>query len=134
MTRVALLLLHAVLGVAALAAGQAFVRHPDGRDLAMDSRWLEGSPFPDFRIPGLFMVLVIAPANLASALLLARRRRGGPYLSLATGLLLVAWLAIQTAILGVRHWSQVLWWVVFPLVALLGARELHARRTEEHRG
>lgn len=97
MIRAASILLHAVLGLAAVAAGQAFARRPDGSDLGMHTDWLEGSPFPDFRIPGLFPLLVIAPANLASAFLLVRRYRGGPLLSLATGLLLVAWLAIQTA-------------------------------------
>ncbi|MGE0229732.1 MAG: hypothetical protein AB7I38_10710 [Dehalococcoidia bacterium] len=134
MTRTASILLHAVLGVAAVAAGLAFARRPDGGDLGMEATWLEGSPFTDFRIPGLFLLLVIAPANVASALLLARRHRGGPYLSLATGLLLVVWLAIQTAILGLRHWSQLLWWAVFPLVALLGAMQVHRQRREEHRG
>lgn len=130
MTRAASILLHAVLGVAAIAAGQAFARRPSGRDLGMDARWLEGSPFPDFRIPGLFLLLVIAPANLLSALLLLRRHRGGPPLSLATGLLLVVWLAIQTAILGFRDRSQAIWWLLFPLVAVLGAAQLRARRGE----
>lgn len=130
MTRAASILLHAVLGVAAVAAGQAFARRPDGSDLGMDAGWLEGSPFPDFRIPGLFLVLVIAPANLVSALLLWRRHPDGPLLGLATGLLLVVWLAIQTAIIGFRHWSQAVWWLLFPLVALLGAAQLRGRRGE----
>ena len=131
MLRAASILLHAFLAVGAIAAGQAFARHPDGHDLAMDTRWLQGSPFRDFRIPGLFLALVIAPANLASALLLWRRHRGGPPLALATGLLLVVWLAIQTAIIGVRHWSQAVWWLLFPLVALLGWLQLRDRRGAE---
>lgn len=131
MLRAASILLHTFLAVGAIAAGQAFARHPDGRDLAMDVRWLRGSPFADYRIPGLFLALVIAPANLASALLLWRRHRGGPALAFCTGLLLVTWLAIQTAIIGLRHWSQALWWIVFPLVALLGWLQLRDRRGME---
>lgn len=128
MTRAASMLLHLVLGIAAVAAGQAFARHPDGHDLDMDPSWLDGSPFPDYRIPGLFLAVVIGGANLTSALLLWRRHPLGPILSLATGLLLVTWLAIQTAILGLRHWSQGLWWLLFPLVALLGFRLTKAQR------
>ncbi len=93
----------------------------------MDVAWLSGSPFEDYRVPGLFLGIVIGGANLASTVLLVRRHPLGPRVSLATGLLLVAWLAIQTAILGVRHWSQAIWWVLFPAVTLLALR-LHRGR------
>jgi hypothetical protein len=118
-------LLHLILGVAAIAAGQAFVRDPSGKALGMATDYLEGSPFPDYRIPGLFLAVVIGGANLLSAVTLVRKVRGAAYLSLGTGLLLVAWVAIQTAIIGFRHWSQAIWWVTFIVVAGLGAALVH---------
>lgn len=118
--RLALLGFHFLLGVAAVAAGQAFVRDPGGAALGMTTEPLDGSPFPDYRVPGLFLAIVIGGANLASGVLLWRRHALAPAVSLATGLLLVAWVAIQTAIIGFLHWSQLIWWTLFPLVALLG--------------
>ena len=50
--------LHVVLGIGALGAGQAFVRDRSGAALGMDSGWLDGSPFPDFLVPGLFLFLL----------------------------------------------------------------------------
>ena len=121
MLRRALIVLHAFLGVAAVGAGQAFVRDPSGGALGMSKDVLKGSPFSDFRIPGLFLAVVLGSANLASAGALLKRHPLAPWLSFATGALLVVWVAIQTLIIGFRHWSQVLWWVMFPLVAILGA-------------
>jgi len=88
----------------------------------MSSDYLQGSPFPDFRVPGLFLGVVISGWNLASAAALARRSALGPPISLGTGVLLLVWMAIQTAILGPRHWTQLLWWGVFGLVTALAAR------------
>jgi CDP-diglyceride synthetase len=127
MTRWVLIVLHAVLGVAAIGAGQAFVRDPSGSRLGMSTEWLRRSPFPDYRFPGFFLTLVIGGANLLSAVLLSRGHRRAPTVSLATGVLLMAWVAIQTAIIGVRHWSQGIWWVTFSLITLLAARLVRAR-------
>lgn len=116
-----LVALHIFLGIGAIAAGQALVRDPTGRALGMSLEYLAGSPFPDFRVPGIFLAVVIGTANLVSAAALWRRHRLSPLLSLSTGLLLVVWVVIQTAIIGYRHWTQFIWWVMFPLVAILAA-------------
>jgi hypothetical protein len=121
MIRLVLIGLHAALGVAAIAAGQAFVRDPTGRALGMSAEYLKGSPFPDFRVPGFFLAVVIGTANLVSAVALGRRHALSAHLSLATGVLLVTWVAIQTAIIGFRHWSQGIWWGTFMLVTVLAA-------------
>lgn len=68
-----------------------------------------------------------------SSVVLGKRHQCAPYLSFATGLLLVAWIAVQTAIVGVRHWSQAIWWLTFTLVAFLSARMVADSRSG-HRG
>jgi len=115
-----LAVLHSVLCIGALGAGQAFVRDPSGSTLGMRTEWLERSPFPDYGFPGLFLAVVIGGANGLSAVLLLMRHPLAPAASFSTGVLLVVWVAIQTAILGFRHWSQGIWWVVFTLVTILG--------------
>ena len=126
-----LIALHAVLGVAAVGAGQAFVRDPSGAALGMTTDWLNDSLFADFRVPGLFLAIVIGGANLLTAVLLWRRHPESPLASLGTGLLLVTWVAIQTAIIGFRHWSQGIWWMTFVTVTVLAAR-LVGQRTRSN--
>ena len=127
-----LIALHTVLGVAAVAAGQAFVRDPGGTALGMTTEWLDGSPFPDFRFPGLFLAIVIGGTNLITALLLFRRQPDSPLASFGTGLLMVAWVAIQTAIIGFRHWSQGIWWVTCIFLTALAARLWNAGSVARH--
>lgn len=115
-----LTVVHGVLCVGAVGAGQAFVRDPSGAALGMRTEWLGGSPFSDYGFPGLFLAIVIGGANGLSAVMLLVRHPLAPVVSFATGVLLVAWVAVQTAILGFRHWSQGIWWVTFTLVAILG--------------
>lgn len=112
--------LQAFLGVSAVAAGLAFVRDPSGAVLGMSVSSLAGSPFRDYFVPGLFLATVIGGANLLSAVALWQHRSFAPRMSMATGLLLVVWVAIQTAIIGLQHWSQAIWWVTFIVVAAFG--------------
>ena len=128
MTRRVLMALHLVIGISAIGAGQALTRDPSGKTLGFEVGWLRGSPFRDYRVPGLFLAVVISSANLGSAFAAWRRWPCAPMVSVATGTLLVAWGAIQTAILGLRHWSQGIWLVVFPLVAILGLIEQVTQR------
>jgi hypothetical protein len=44
-------------------------------------------------------------------------------------LLLVAWVAIQTAIISFRRSSQSIWWVTFVLIAMLATRLVRQRTT-----
>jgi len=92
-----------------------------GEVLTFKTAWLSSSPFPDYRFPGLFLVIVIGGTQLASAMALATRRRVGPVLSLASGLLLVTWLAIQWAIIGYQHPTQLVWAILFPTLAIMAA-------------
>jgi len=113
--------LHFFLGTTAIGAGAPLVYTPSGKPLGFERAWLAGSPFDDYLAPGLFMVLVLGPLNLARASALLRRRRYDTRMSTATGLLLLAWLMVQTLIIGFRHPSQI-WPALFGLVTLLGLR------------
>lgn len=126
MSRWLLIALHAVLAVAAVAAGSALVQDPSGAPLTFEVEWLDGSPFDGYRVPGLFLAVVIGGTNLASTLALWRRHLLGPLISLGTGALLIVWIVIQTWIIGYNDWTQAMWAAIFLLVAALALREVRA--------
>ena len=130
MIRVALILIHLLIGLSAIGAGQALAREPDGEALAFKTEWLKDSPFRDYRIPGLFLILVIAPTNLSSARSQLRRDNAAPYLSTVSGSILTLWIIIQTSIIGFRHWSQAIWAILFPATMLLGLLQLTKRNRD----
>jgi hypothetical protein len=120
-TRITLILLHAVIGVSAVGAGQALALKPSGEALTFKTEWLEGSPFSDYRIPGLFLLFVIAPTNLLSALFQLKRWRAAAPFSFGCGAILLVWSTVQWLSIGYRHWSQPVWYVLFAMTTALGA-------------
>jgi hypothetical protein len=114
-----LIVLHLLVGVSAVGAGLALATEPSGETLTFETEWLDGSPFDDYLIPGLFLAVVNGGLNLASAYGLATKKWWGSFVSLSAGVVLVAWIVIQWLIIGYQHWSQPMWGVVFATMLLL---------------
>ena len=75
--------------------------------------WLVGSPFSSYFIPGLFLFVVIGGSFLAAAIAVFSHDRSARRLSVLVGVLVLAWIAIQIAIIGYVSWMQ-------PATALAG--------------
>lgn len=110
MKRVALVTLELVTGGAALVCGLLLVARPDGSLLQAETSALAGSPFPDYRVPGLLLAALVGVGFLTMAAWLWSRRRGAWLLSLLGGLGLV-----------VFELAEVLWLGFQPLEAVFMA-------------
>jgi hypothetical protein len=119
---VALIALNGAAGLAALAGA----RYGLGGAPGVPTEWLEGSPFADYRVPGLILGGVYAPATLAAAWAVSRRRRRAPEVALAAGAIQVGWIAAQLRIIGYRHPLQPIMFCV-GLADLMLARRLGRR-------
>jgi len=86
----------AFMGVGAVFGGYNLIA--DAEAFGMDRKWLEHSPFEDYLIPGWFLLLAIGLGNLLGAGLALLGNRWWPVAALANGLVMVAWLTIETAI------------------------------------
>ncbi len=111
--RLLLLAVALVLAVGAIPVGVAFALRPDGSLVGLPLPTLAGTPFPDFRIPGLVLAAVVGGSTLATAVLVARGSRLAPRLALVAGVLVVGWIAVQVSLLGYVSGLQ-------PAVGLLG--------------
>ncbi len=123
MFRLTLILLHLVIGGGALAAGPALAAKPGGEVLHFRKEWLQGSPFQDYRIPGLVLTFLIGPTNLLSAMSQWRRFAFAPVASLGTGAFLLAWGTVQWFTIGYRHWSQAVWYLAFCLTTVMAVMQ-----------
>jgi hypothetical protein len=101
------------LAAGAIPAGVGFVLRPDGSLVGMPLTVLAGSPFEDFRVPGLVLALVVGGSALAAAILVATRARRGAEAALLAGSIVVGWIAVQLGLIGYVSPLQ-------PLVAALG--------------
>jgi hypothetical protein len=100
-----LIALNATAGVAAIG-GMAYAL---GGARGVPIEWLEGSPFADYKVPGLILGGVYAPASLAAAWALANRHPRAGDVALAAAAVQVGWIAGQVSIIGFRSIQQPLW-------------------------
>jgi hypothetical protein len=70
------------------------------------TEWLAGSPFTDYVVPSLFLFVVVGGTFLAAAVAVVARARAARPLALAAGALVLAWIAVQVAIIGYVSWMQ----------------------------
>jgi hypothetical protein len=95
-------------GLLAFGALNAFAGGYYGMSGAEDvpREWLEGSPFDDYFIPGLVLFLIVGGSMLAAAIAVFADLRIARLAALGAGLVVLAWLAVETLIVGYVSWMQ----------------------------
>jgi hypothetical protein len=90
--------------------------------------WLGGSPFADYRVPGLIVGGVYAPASLAAAWAPWHRQSRASDIAVAVATVQVGWIGAQVNIIGVRSFLQRLMGGVGLVDLALAARRRNAGR------
>lgn len=78
------------------------------------SEWLRDSPFPDYFVPSLILMVVVGGGFLAAAVAVFAKWRHDRTLTVAAALIVFGWLAVEVAIIGYVSWMQ-------PATAIAGA-------------
>lgn len=68
--------------------------------------WLQGSPFKNYFIPGLFLFLIVGGCCMVSSILIYKNRKYARLSAWICSLLLMAWIAIQIYFIGYVSWLQ----------------------------
>jgi hypothetical protein len=101
-----------------LAGGIALVAAPDGSVMKMPVSSLEGSPFSDYLVPGLILLLVLGVVPIVAAIVLLLRPRAGWSLAFAVGCGLIIWLVVEITIIPFS-WLQPAYGVVAATIVIL---------------
>ena len=103
-----LIVVVAFVGLTAVAGGVAiltgFLQLPLGL--------LQGTPFSSYLIPGLVLAIVVGGSGLVAAATLPTGCEMGILASLVAGLILVGWIVVEIAMIGLGSWLQVLYLVL----------------------
>lgn len=87
-------------GLSGLIGGAGLVIDPTGNLLRIPLRWLEGSPFGDYLIPGLILMLVLGFFPIIVSWYLRKPSRNAWLGAMVTASALLVWLAVEISIVG----------------------------------
>jgi hypothetical protein len=88
-----------IQGLGGLAGGLSLTIRPDGSIMRMPVSLLDGSPFPDFLIPGLILLLVLGVLPLVALFGLWQRRTWAWYAAFVAGCGLMIWILVEMTII-----------------------------------
>ncbi len=100
----------------AFAGGIGFILDPSGKCMWMTIDMLEKSPFMDFLIPGLILLIVLGAGNLVGTILTFKRHHFSGSMAVLLGIALVIWICVQVYWIGLGSFLQ-------PLYLTLGLME-----------
>ena len=123
-------------GVSGVIGGVALVVDPTGGIVHIPVRWLEGSLFDDYSIPGLILLLVLGCFPLVAACGVWKRSRWARPAAFSVGVALVVWIAVEIVIIGYHSQPPLQAFygalgVVIAVVSLLPSAKRHFRDAEE---
>ncbi len=113
-----LMLLLAVQGLGGLGGGLSLTLKPDGSVMQMPTSLLDGSPFADYLIPGLILLLVLGVLPLVALAGLWLGRLWGWYAAFVVGCGLVIWILVEITIIP-YSWLQPFFGTVGVLIAVV---------------
>jgi hypothetical protein len=96
----AAVVLETLLSIGALGGGLVLMIAPRGEIMPLPLSALAGSPFDTYFVPGLVLFGVLGLGPLVAAALALRGHRLAPLAAIGTGATLLAWLAVEIAIVG----------------------------------
>lgn len=95
-----LLVALAFQGLSGIAGGFGLIADPSGESLGIPIAWLEGSPFADYRIPGIVLLTVLGVGPLVAVYGAWARRLWAWPAALLVGVALLVWIAVEIGVIG----------------------------------
>jgi len=99
-------------GISAVYGGASLVLDPSGSTLQMPLSLLEQSPFNDYVIPGVILLLVLGIFPLSVFYGLWRRRKWSWLGALMVSLALITWIGVEITMVGYHSDHHCSWFMV----------------------
>jgi len=84
------------------------------------TEWLNGSPFHDYFVPSLILLVVVGGSLTVAAIAVFTGLRVARLVALTAGIVVLGWLAVQLPIIGYVSWMQPTTAIAGVLVVVLG--------------
>jgi CDP-diglyceride synthetase len=87
-------------GLSGLTGGIGLVLDPSGKSLQIPINWLDNSPFNDYLIPGLILLIVLGAFPIVTLYRLWFKMKWAWLSALVLGLALIIWIGVEILVVG----------------------------------
>jgi hypothetical protein len=87
-------------GISGIIGGVGLLMDPTGESLGIPQAWLSGSPFADYTLPGIVLLLLLGILPLIAFFGLLTGKKWGLFAALYVGIALLAWLFVEILVIG----------------------------------
>ena len=109
--------LQVFIGLTAIAGGFGLVSDPSGTKMNLPLEWLSNSPFTNYFVPGLVLLICNGVGNFFAGIVTFLRSRYAGNMAVALGTFLILYIIIEVWFIGLVTLLQ-------PLYLILGITEL----------
>nr|WP_319487314.1 hypothetical protein [uncultured Caproiciproducens sp.] len=125
--RTILWVLHAIVGIGAVAGGVACITNPQA-PLGASVELLRNSPFSNYLIPGIILFAVLGLGNIFSAIMFCFHLKYQGYISSVFSWALVIWIVVQCIMINAVAFLHVLFFGIGLIEAALAMMILFEQR------
>jgi hypothetical protein len=120
--------IQAFIGLTAIAGGFKLVSNPNGiPDFPIE--WLSNSPFNNYFIPGLVLLIVIGFGNVLAGTVTFLRKGYSGSIAALLGIFLILYMTIEVWFVSLRNFLQPLYFILGVLVLILGLKLFKSAKT-----
>jgi len=111
--------LQAFIGLTAVSGGFRLVSNPKGMsDFPIE--WLSNSPFTNYLIPGLVLLIVIGFGNVLGGAITFLRKKYSGSIAILLGVFLILYMIIEVFFVGLCNYLQPLYFILGVIVLIFG--------------
>lgn len=119
--RASLLLIQTFNGISGVVGGFMLIRDPSGTGLRMPLSWLKGTPFSDYLVPGIVLLVVNGLGNLAGTIFTLFKYKHAGKIAAFFGAFMMIWIISQVSWIGYRSGLQPLYFITGLFQLFLGS-------------
>jgi hypothetical protein len=114
-----LFVLIAFVALTATVSGLVIITNPaDGGAIPLQKEMLANTPFKNFLIPGIILMVLVGGVNMIALALNIKRHSGRYNWAMAGGVMLTGWIVVQMILLNAFSWLQFVYLGTGLLIAL----------------
>src|SRR5580765_3049008 len=95
--------------ITSILSGLMMISNPDGKMLSLSLSLLDGTPFKNFLIPGIFLTALVGGTNLFALFFNIKRSSNRYNWAMAGGFVINGWIIAQMILIHAAHWLHFLY-------------------------